>query len=385
MTEERAHSIFAPSSARRWINCPQSIRVSRHFKDSTNEAAMEGTAAHFLFEYCITHNQNAGDHKGIMLKVTEGEIEKRFPVDDEMIGNVQLALDFARGVMASEPGKTSVEETVSLEHIEPGFYGHSDFIHDASSYNGILTVIDYKNGYIDVDVSGNEQAFCYTVGALNTLKVCAEPHKVRFVRIVIIQPRSFAPGGPIKQVVVPIEEVRQFERDLKFAVERTKDVHAPLNVGDWCKYCPALGICPATADRLSVIGHMMNVDIERATNEQISMIFNTKSLIEQMLKKVEAEATKRLMMRKNLPDMKLVTATTYRKWVDEEAVKKQLFEKYGLDAMVPLSPAKAEKLGATGKAVAQSLAKAPTGAPVAANQSDKRKPYVVRSVSEIFG
>ena len=45
------HSLLSPSSSHRWLNCPQSLRLSQQYEDTTSSYAAEGTDAHTLCEY----------------------------------------------------------------------------------------------------------------------------------------------------------------------------------------------------------------------------------------------------------------------------------------------------------------------------------------------
>ena len=50
MAEERKHALLSASSAKRWINCPPSARLSEAFPESTSDYAEEGTLAHDICE-----------------------------------------------------------------------------------------------------------------------------------------------------------------------------------------------------------------------------------------------------------------------------------------------------------------------------------------------
>ena len=45
------HALLSASGAHRWMNCTPSARLEEEFKDTSGQAAAEGTAAHALAEY----------------------------------------------------------------------------------------------------------------------------------------------------------------------------------------------------------------------------------------------------------------------------------------------------------------------------------------------
>ena len=45
-----AHSVKSPSAMHRLIRCPGSVILSKDIPDTTSEAALEGTCAHWLAE-----------------------------------------------------------------------------------------------------------------------------------------------------------------------------------------------------------------------------------------------------------------------------------------------------------------------------------------------
>lgn len=48
--KDRAHALFGPSSAHRWLECPGSVLLEQGMPDTASESAAEGTLAHELAE-----------------------------------------------------------------------------------------------------------------------------------------------------------------------------------------------------------------------------------------------------------------------------------------------------------------------------------------------
>ena len=48
-----AHARFSPSSGKRYLSCPPSLRLEEQFADEQSPYAAEGTAGHEMAEYLI--------------------------------------------------------------------------------------------------------------------------------------------------------------------------------------------------------------------------------------------------------------------------------------------------------------------------------------------
>ena len=48
-----AHSVFPPSSAKRYLNCPPALKLEQQFEDEQSPYAAEGSAGHALAEHLI--------------------------------------------------------------------------------------------------------------------------------------------------------------------------------------------------------------------------------------------------------------------------------------------------------------------------------------------
>ena len=89
---ERAHARLSPSSAKRWLMCPGSVKLSEAYPDTTSSYASEGTAAHELAEKCLRERQDAASYA--MIDGVE--------VDEDMAIGVQLYVDWVRSQV--DPG-----------------------------------------------------------------------------------------------------------------------------------------------------------------------------------------------------------------------------------------------------------------------------------------
>lgn len=225
IVEEKAHSEFACSSSKRWLNCHAAISLSAAAPPlPDNFASQEGTDAHFCLEQFLRY-------RGITDKVREkllrtypiGMVNDTFNVFEEII-RIRKLYDNA---------PIYPEQRVDTSHFtEPGNFGTSDCV--IAQEGGTLVVIDFKYGVQPVDAFENEQAICYALAV-------AKKHKYNFkkVRLIILQPRSRVASKTMTEWTCSMSELRSWEPKLKAAVVAARAKNPKPVKGDWCFFCPA--------------------------------------------------------------------------------------------------------------------------------------------------
>ena len=252
------HSKYAPSKAKRYINCPGSIDLEEAAPPKpTSDAAITGTAAHEVGERCLREGKHAVDFVNTIIEVTENKKIHKITVTDDMASAVQIYVDYCRSLFTAESIKLAktlvfVEQHFEMDFIQKGLFGTSDFsLYDV--VNKKLHVVDYKNGYGEVSPIENEQGKVYALGAMfmlwnmqtgKTKKSTELLSLVEEVVITIVQPNSIGTEA-VKTWTVPASEVMYWGLHiLKPAIEATKQKNARLAVGDWCTFCGAKALCP---------------------------------------------------------------------------------------------------------------------------------------------
>ena len=340
MTQEAHSRLLAPSSAHGWMHCSARPHAARHYRDEPGEAAMEGTAAHWLLEKCLTDGTDPISFLGRSLTVREGKIERVFTIDRDMVNNV-----FEYGVkpireVALRSGISRVEVRVHLPHIHPDLFGRTDVWHFGE--DRWLTVFDFKYGRVDVSPEENEQELIYALGIYREHIEPTYGAAIAGVNLVIAQPRSLLPVPRIKSWTCSLQYLIEFENRLREAVHRV--FSAPVfTPGDWCQYCPALGECPATQDQLKNLGPILAA--AEMTPEQAAKILASKKLLESKIKAAQKCGREALLARQTVPGFKLVMGTKFRQWRDENLAKDALVEAFGPSVLKPPTPAQAENLG----------------------------------------
>ena len=364
MTEtavERKHARLAPSSASRWINCPGSIRLSEGIEGESSVYAAEGTAAHELAAHCLrtgfepSHFLDSvinlkGDCAGTMFghRGLTNDTD-RFLVTEEMVESVEIYIEHVNGLVerCDDEHEIDVELRLNMTHVHPDIFGTGDAtVLDVEARH--LHVCDFKYGRgVVVDVEENPQLGLYGAGAARRY----HNRGIRFISLYVIQPR--APGNPIRSHTYDILDLLDREKDWAEAATRTEDPDAPLNPGEWCRFCPALHFCEAVQEQAESVAFnefSEEKEIETMTPEAMADVLRQAEMIGNWVKAVQAHAHKLATEGNTLPGFKLVNKRANRKWIDEAPLAAVFAMEFDLDAedyhVEPKlrSPAQIEKL-----------------------------------------
>ena len=299
----RAHSRFAASAAERWFACPGSIRLCEGVPERQSTYAEEGTRAHELLElYLMGIRQCEED------------------TDKEMMDAINVAIDYIN-TLSDGLEEAKFEQQLLLSE-DVG--GTADVVGYFPSTH-TLRILDYKHGSgIAVEARNNKQLRIYALGALHNYK-----WQIDTAILTIIQPRAHHVDGPIRQDVVSILDLIDFETEVEEAVARCLEPDAPLIPGEvQCCFCPAASFCPAReAQALATIGnqfgHVKQItkealpDPKQLTPDRLGQILAAKDLIEDWLQSVQEEAYKSALAGVKIPGRKLVNPVGKRKWAFE--------------------------------------------------------------------
>lgn len=361
--EHAAHATYAPSSAHRWTICTASAEaIARLPEQEEGEAASKGTAAHDEIERCLSALNSVPDVGGGDFIAHTEQVD---PEHESAFG-IALVLNYAWQLATHHPGRFWIEQRVALTE---QIWGRCDVSH----WDGreTVTIVDYKDGFVDVAVEENEQLRTYGAAVITTHKLPA-----KWVRYVIVQPNSLVPGPRVKQWVEPVSALMAWAEKTAAIPAGPKEFVA----GEQCKYCPLFGRCPASQDLLRQFNAVLINTPDQVPAALRAKFMACKKPIEDWFKSAEKAWTKDALTGAPPEGMKLVTSTTKRAWKDEAAARKAVMERFGVDALDPPTPAQAEKLGLD----VSELSAAPEGGPVLAFESDKRKPWAAKSAADMF-
>lgn len=357
--EGPAHAIYAPSSAHRWIKCPASATgiaaLENVIPQEEGEEAQEGTAAHDEIERCFTESEQRGVSPVMLLNH-----------DHPAAYGIALLLDYVRQLPR---GRLWIEQRVTLT---PQIWGRCDVAHWHEE-SATLTIVDYKNGFVDVDAVENEQLQIYAAGSIYTHKLPA-----KHIRIVVVQPNSFMPVPRVKQWSTNATDLFAFAKRTA-AIPGGPLTFAPT-VGEHCRDCPLFGMCPTSKDVLMQLQTMLAQPATQVQPAQLAQFMACQKPIEHWFKALWSHGTKSALAGQVPPGMKVVASTKHREWKNADAARAFVLAQKGVEALSPPTPAQAEKLGLD---IAGMFA-TPDGGPALAFESDKRPAFKRKSAAEMF-
>ncbi len=347
------HATLGASSASRWLACAGSVRMSAGLKSTTSVYAAEGTAAHDLGERCLREKTDAMEYLGEEIHVGD----HTFPVTEEMVDAVQIYLATIRADFDSVMGAAMVfEHKFKLDWLYPGMYGYNDAM--VSEPFGCLRVYDFKYGAgVAVEVDDNPQLMYYGLGA-------AKDMGFEEVELIVVQPRAIHPMGPVRRERMPVAELMRWAHEVLLpGAKATEAPDAPLIVGEHCRFCPALALCPEQRKKAMIVAAEVFAPVPSAPPtpeamdlKQLRKVLDVADALESWLKACKSYARTLLdagTVDSEVLGYKLVEGRATRSWRSEEEAAAVLKMALGEEAYITklVSPAQAEKLmkGAAGK------------------------------------
>ena len=325
-----SHSnIVGGSTAKRVINCPGSVALCQKVPPKpSSKYADEGTLLHNVMAEMLGSDKELRhvldmEYNGIKLT---GEL-----IDEK----VRPALDAINEIDPDAQLEFAVEQTVSFGDLIPGVFGSCDLI---GRIGDRAIVLDWKFGDgVAVEAEENSQLLFYTAAAIRTPALEWVFKDAKEIECIIVQPPK------IKRWVTSFDRVRQFERELAYAVKQSAKPDATLKIGDHCRWCAAKPICP-----------LMTGAVDRATQTQIKELDVTQlgdmlqraDVLEDWISDLRALALQVLESGNPVPGYKLVQKRATRQWKDEESAKQALLKHLSMTDVMEtylISPAQAEK------------------------------------------
>lgn len=343
-----AHAKLSPSSASGWMQCPAYPDVNAQYLNEDNEAAAEGTAAHAISDFCLTHGFDAYDMIGTVTNITgkrrksvkdssgkwikTDEVETvtwRFTWTEDDADALQPGIDWIREQEGTFYGEARVDLSDWLGENQ---FGTMDRV--ILSEDGIL-VSDLKWGRgIAVQAVGNKQLRLYALGAWK--KYASHITDPAFpVTIHIDQPRNAAGGG---FWTITLGELLQFGEEARAAAEATRQPNPPRNPSvDACLWCAGKDDCDAYHKfNLSFLGMDDFSDLDDLddlalpdpagfTPARRRVIMEHAPLINKWLESVHASLFQAAMNGGDTAGLKLVEGRKNPdKWKDPKAAEKAL-------------------------------------------------------------
>lgn len=404
-----SHAILSPSSADRWMSCPGSLWLSKNEPDNTSEYAKEGTVAHALAAYCLTHGKTAESHIGMYF--TSDDII----VDDEMAEHVQIYIDTIKGIHQSlsnvlifdvEQGLEFTElldlsshpDLLRIEYEIDQSFGTADVV---ILGDGELQVHDLKYGKgVRVDAEDNKQLMIYALAAYYYYSLLCDINKIS---VHIHQPRL----NHYSSAEMTVKDLMAFGKVLKEKAAKAylvyvkgSDDDADFSPGEkQCRFCKAAGRCKYLAKHALelVANDFVNLNEDISTqiqisnslgyleNEQLANTFKALELVESWCKAVKAKVHSELQQGNPVPGFKLVTGRPgNRAWSNEEEAETTLKsfrlkhdEMYKLKLISPTQALKITKSNPEYISRLKAIIVRPEGKPTVVPESDKRSAITI--------
>jgi hypothetical protein len=325
--------VVGGSTAKRVINCPGSVAlVAKMPPQVESKYAAEGTMLH----NCMDRLLGTEDVMGAIradVSLTEAQVEKlTFCVNALDQIDPKGEMNFAQEVQVEFEGVAALE----------GVFGNVDLV---GKIGDRCVILDWKFGDgVVVGAEENEQGLFYAAAAKKTSSVQWAAQDTREVEIIIVQ------FPVIRRWVTTWARVDQFERDLVNAVKLSAKPDAPLEIGDWCRWCTAKPVCPKMT---GAIDRAIQTALTGISDDDLGRALALAEKLEGFIGDARALAQTRLEKSLPVPGYKLVPKRATRQWVNE-AMAEQALMAAGLGAddifkKELLSPAQAEKVAKKAK------------------------------------
>lgn len=230
MTTTTQHSPLAPSSAARWVVCPGSVTMEARFPDEPDDDSRNGDAAHWALSE-MQHGRTVAEGQpapnGVLLTA-------------EHLEAVDVALDWIRQSAISE--SVQIERPVAVPRVHPQCWGTPDRSEWEPGNRPLLIVMDFKYGHRFVPAYENWQLITYAAGLLSATKYSDQDVDVM---LVVIQPRCYVTGSPIREWRVPATDLRNYVNRLAMAAEEAMGPNPQCRPNPECRDCRARHACPA--------------------------------------------------------------------------------------------------------------------------------------------
>jgi hypothetical protein len=283
-----------PSSAHRWLSCPGSPAVLKTYPNNSSEASIKGDVAHDLLE------------DGIMFGVVPNH------PDVDLVYSAMFGLEKILDTYNSYGGakKCKIYSEQSLDIPETGEFGTTDCI---LVTDALIHVIDFKNGYVPVDIYLNPQLLLYLCGAI------AKYGERKHYKISVIQPNYVHKDGMFRHMDVSQDDLEWFRNEVAVAM-----MDESIKAGKHCKttYCPHRGSCE-TFLMWSVENCRLAWfpgELNGMSDEQLAEALEQSEILQGYRDSLRGEAMRRILHQdRTIEGYKIVKAKKDRNFADDKA------------------------------------------------------------------
>ena len=352
------HSILAPSGSARWLRCVGALYLCRGIDSPDKEHSASGTCSHWLLQWQL-ENPTLDLDVWLGRELTFGESPPfTFKVDEERLDRVRSCVN----VINHEPGEMLVEHRLDTTPVlgVPDQEGHSDIIKlypeggvvkDETVYKGVLSVHDYKDGYLLVNAKDNTQGLIYLCAAMIEFSLVGDFNAFRFC---VHQPKLrhydewTYTRAELESFMALIRPVAKLAYDI-YHETVPFDPQKHLVAGDeQCTYCEVRGRCVARARRtISLFEPLINR--HELDDKSLGVVYAQLDEIEAAISDFRSEALRRAKLGVVVDGQKLVYGNKGKRvWVDKAKAESMMRLMAPLEKIYEpreiVSPTQAEKI-----------------------------------------
>lgn len=239
------HSILAPSSAARRVQCPGSVPLEAANPETEDSpASADGTATHHAASEMLT-----GSEPEISTAAPNGVFLTR-----EMLEAADVYVDYIRRTLAPfgmQPADGAIEVSLNIPEVHALSHGTPDFrAWLPTTPRRTLFVADLKFGHKVVDAFENWQLMEYASGALSQGKV---DDLTTDLLLAVIQPRAFHRDGPVREWRIAASDLRGYINRSAAAAAEALGPDPTFRTGQECDHCRGRHAC-TTLQRVAYRG-----------------------------------------------------------------------------------------------------------------------------------
>lgn len=386
-----SHSIIAPSSA--GIFGPPDgctaypIMALQHPEVEATEESREGEATHELAEGMIREASRGGGNTFQREKIINTQATNGVLVNDEMYDGAKLYADICIELMRSTGVfggvNLGIERRVHAPRIHELSAGTPDFFL-YQQHDKILHIIDFKFGYLDVDVYENYQLINYFEGICNELNINDDQNIM--VHFKIVQPRSYNGTGKIKQWIVNAAELRPHINSIHFNVTKALNGQGVIKTGRHCRDCCARLHCKPAIDigvqLFEIASKPIAIDLNvHQLSNQLSIVREAIERLTYLDKALSVEVEHTIKRGDVVPGWTIEPGRVVQKWSDDISIDDVLM--MGMNnghnlakPMELITPNKAKSLGIDTSVIKQYTKEV--------NQTSKLKPVSANKIKRAF-
>lgn len=308
-----AHSVYPPSSAKRYMNCTPALKLEQQFEDEQSPYAEEGSAGHALAEHLIKKHLKKRSKRPVSDYYTDELVE----AVDEYVGYCIGQIEAAKQE-CSDPVFEVERRTDISRHIE-GCFGTADMVIVTDHK---IHVIDLKLGKgVMVDAEHNEQLMIYGLGILDFYEIL---YDIETVALTIVQPRL----EHLSTWKISVEDLKKWAKEeLEPKARMALAGEGEFRAGDHCRFCKARFTCRARAEEYLKLARMEFAEPALLSDDEIAEVLLKADTLKKWAEEIYAYAQNEAVVNhRQWPGFKLVLGKSNRKYTDEneaaEAAKK---------------------------------------------------------------